>query len=67
MLDRDTVRIYRFVDLTKRLRHIQDEPFVCQAMSTKVKLVYLVLETIKLDIKHQQSSIAHSPDDGADG
>ena len=36
-------------------------------MSTKVKLVYLVLETITLDIKHQQSSIAHSPDDGADG
>jgi hypothetical protein len=32
-----------------------------------VNTIYLVVESIKLDLKHQQSSIAHSPNDGADG
>jgi hypothetical protein len=32
-----------------------------------VNTIYLAVESIKLDIKHQQSSIADSPDDGADG
>jgi hypothetical protein len=32
-----------------------------------VNTIYLVVESIKLDSKHQQSSIAHPPDDGAEG
>ncbi len=32
-----------------------------------VNTIYLVVESIKLDTKHQPSSIVPSPHDGADG
>jgi hypothetical protein len=34
---------------------------------SSINTVCLAVELIKLDLKHQQSSIAHSAKDGADG
>jgi hypothetical protein len=67
MLDHDTRRVYRLLDFTKRLRPIPGRAYCVAGKVNSVNTVYLVVESIKLDLKHKQPSIAHSPDDGADG
>jgi hypothetical protein len=67
MLDHDTRRVYRLFDFTKCLRPIPGKAYCVAGKVNSVNTIYLVVESIKLDLKHQQSSIAHPPNDGADG
>jgi hypothetical protein len=67
MLDRDTRRLYRLFDFTKRLRPIPGRAYCVAGKVNSVNTLYLVVESIQLDSKHWWSSIAPAPDDGADG
>jgi hypothetical protein len=67
MLDRDTRRVYRLFDFTKRLRPIPGHAYCVAGKVNSVNTLYLVVESIKLDTKHGWSSIALPPDDGAGG
>jgi len=67
MLDRDTRRLYRLFDFTKRLRPIPGRAYCVAGKVNSVNTLYLVVESIQLDSKHRWSSIAPAPDDGADG
>jgi hypothetical protein len=67
MLDRDTRRVYRLFDFTKRLRPIPGRAYCVAGKVNSVNTLYLVVESIKLDTKHWWSSIALPPDDGAGG
>jgi hypothetical protein len=67
MVDHDTRRVYRLFDFTKRLHPIPGKAYCAAGKVNSVNTLYLVVESIKLDSKHQRSFMAHSPDDGADG
>ena len=67
MLDRDTQRVYRLLDFTKRLRPIPGQAYCVAGKVNSVQTLYLVAESIKRDTKHPQSFIAPPPTDGADG
>ena len=66
MRDDSTHRVYRLYDFTKSLA-IERNTFYCVAgkVNTADKL-YLVIESIKPDTKHPQSSTAPAPSDGAE-
>jgi len=65
--DRDTHRVYRLYDFSKA-QLIQPNVAYCVAgkVNSADKL-YLVIESVRLDIKHAGSSIAPAPVDGAGG
>jgi hypothetical protein len=67
MLDHDTRRVYRLLDFTKRLRPIPGKAYGVAGKVNSVHTLYLVVESIKLDSKHQQSSLAPPHEDGAEG
>lgn len=67
MVDHDTRRVYRLLDFTKRLRPIPGKAYCVAGKVNSVHTLYLVVESIKLDTKHEQSSITPTPADGADG
>jgi len=67
MPDHDIQRFYRLLDSTKRLRPISGKACRVACESNSLDSIYLVVESIKLDSRHQQGSIAHPPNDGADG
>ena len=67
MLDRDTQRVYRLFDFTKRLRLKPDRPYCVTGTVNSVQTLYLVIESVKLDTKHERLSITPSPADGAGG
>jgi hypothetical protein len=67
MPDHDIQRFYRLLDSTKRPRPISGRACRVDCEFNSLNSVYLVVESIKLDSKHQQCSIAHPPNDGADG
>jgi hypothetical protein len=65
MLDRDTQRVYRLFDFTKRLRLMADRPYCVAGKVNSVHTLYLVIESVKPDTKHERRSIAPVPADGA--
>jgi hypothetical protein len=67
MPDHDIQRFYRLLDSTKRPRPISGRACRVDCEFNSLNSIYLVVESIKLDGKHQQCSIAHPPNDGADG
>ena len=67
MLDRDTQRVYRLFDFTKRLRLTLGRAYCVTGKVNSVQTLYLVIESVKLDNKHQGSSIAPLTADGAGG
>jgi hypothetical protein len=67
MLDRDTQRVYRLFDFTKRLRLTLGRAYCVTGKVNSVQTLYLVIESVKLDNKHQGSSIAPVTADGAEG
>jgi hypothetical protein len=67
MLDRDTRRVYRLFDFTKRLRLTLGRAYCVTGKVNSVQTLYLVIESVKLDNKHQGSSIAPPTADGAGG
>jgi hypothetical protein len=67
MPDHDIQRFYRLLDSTKCPRPISGRACRVDCEFNSLNSIYLVVESIKLDSKHQQCSIAHPPNDGADG
>ena len=67
MLDRDTRRAYRLFDFTKRLRLSPDRAYCMVGKVNSVNTLYLVVESVKLDTKHEQRSTTPIPADGAGG
>lgn len=66
MLDHSTNRVYRLYDFTKA-HALEPGSYYC--VSGKVNSadkLYLVIESIKLDAKHNRSFIAVIPSDGAE-
>jgi len=65
--DLDTQRVYRLHDFTKALLI---RPHVAYCVAGKVNSagkLYLVIESVRPDIKHSRSSTVHTPADGAEG
>jgi hypothetical protein len=67
MLDRDTQRVYRLLDFTKRLRFSPDRAYCVAGKVNSANTLYLVIESVKPDTKHRCSSTAPAPHDGAGG
>ena len=67
MLDRDTQRVYRLFDFTKRLRLMPNRPYCVAGKVNSVHTLYLVVESAKLDTKHERLSTTPVPADGAGG
>jgi hypothetical protein len=67
MLDRDTQRVYRLFDFTKRRRLTPDQPYHVAGKVNSVHTLYLVIESVKPDTKHERLSTAPVPADGAGG
>jgi len=67
MLDRDTQRVYRLFDFTKRLRLMPDRPYCVAGKVNSVNTLYLVIESVRPDTKHERHSIVPVPADGAGG
>jgi hypothetical protein len=67
MLDYDTRRAYRLFDFTKRLRLSPDRAYCVAGKVNSVNTLYLVVESVKLDTKHQPRSTAPVPAGGAGG
>jgi hypothetical protein len=67
MLDRDTQRVYRLFDFTKRLRLTPGRAYCVAGKVNSVNTLYLVIESVKLDTNHRWSSMVPAPADGAGG
>ena len=67
MLDRDTQRVYRLFDFTKRLRLTSGRAYCVAGKVNSVNTLYLVIESVKLDTKHRWSSIDPARADGVGG
>ena len=67
MLDRDTQRVYRLLDFTKRLRILPDKVYCVAGKVNSANTLYLVIESVKLDAKHRCASTVLVPQAGAGG
>jgi len=67
MLDHDTRRVYRLLDFTKRLNLRPGYAYCVAGKVNSVNTLYLVIESVKLDTKHQRLSTTPVPADGAGG
>lgn len=67
LLDRDTERVYRLFDFTKRLRLLPDKAYCVAGKVNSANTLYLVIESVKLDTKHRGCSAAPAALDGAGG
>ena len=67
MLDRDTQRVYRMHDFTKAHHFAADQPYCVAGKVNSADKLYLVIESVRPDTKHAQSSIVLAPADGAGG
>jgi len=67
MLDHDTRRVYRLFDFTKRLRLTPGCAYCVAGKVNSVNTLYLVIESVKLDTKHERFSTTPVPTDGAGG
>ena len=52
MLDRDTQRVYRLLDFTKRLRLSSEQIYCVAGKVNSANTLYLVIESVKPDSKH---------------
>ena len=67
MLDHDTRRVYRLFDFTKRLRLTPGLAYCVAGRVNSVNTLYLVIESVKRDTKHERLSTSPIPADGAGG
>jgi len=67
MLDHDTRRVYRLFDFTKRLRLWPHRPYCVAGKVNSVNTLYLVVESVKLDTKHEPHSTVPIAAEGAGG
>ena len=67
MRDDSTRRVYRLYDFTKSQIVTSDQYYCVSGKVNSADKLYLVIESVKVDPKHPQSSIAPVPGDGAGG
>lgn len=67
MLDHDTRRVYRLFDFTKRLCLTPGRAYCVAGKVNSVNTLYLVVESVKLDTRHERFSTTLVPADGAGG
>jgi hypothetical protein len=67
MQDRDTQRIYRLYDFTKAQLISPNQAYCMAGKVNSADKLYLVIESVRLDTKHAQCSIAPAPVDGVGG
>jgi len=67
MLDRDTQRVYRLHDFTKAPHLTPGQAYCVAGKVNSADKLYLVIESVRPDTKHAQSSIVPAPADGAGG
>ena len=67
MLDHDTRRVYRLFDFTKRLHLTPGHAYCVAGKINSVNTLYLVIESVKLDTKHERRSTDPVPAEGAGG
>ncbi len=67
MLDHDTRRVYRLFDFTKRRRLTPGCAYCVTGKVNSVNTLYLVIESVKRDTKHERLSTTPVPPDGAGG
>ena len=51
LLDRDTQRVYRLFDFTKRLRLAPNRPYCVAGKVNSANTLYLVIESVKPDVQ----------------
>ena len=66
MQDRDTQRVYRLYDFSKAQLIRPDVAYCVAGKVNSADKLYLVIESVKPDGKHNRSSIAPAPVDGAE-
>jgi len=67
MKDESTRRVYRLYDFTKSQIITSGQYYCVSGKVNSADKLYLVVESVKLDIKHPRSSTALVPADGAGG
>ena len=67
MQDRDTQRVYRLYDFSKAQLIRPGQAYCVAGKVNSADKLYLVIESVRPDAKHAQSSNAHVPADGAGG
>jgi hypothetical protein len=66
MLDHSTPRLYRLHDFTKTHAMEQDSYYCVSGKVNSADKLYLVIESVKADAKHNRSSTVPVPADGAE-
>ena len=66
VLDHSTHRVYRLHDFTKAHAMEPDSYYCVSGKVNSADKLYLVIESVKPDAKHNRSSIAPAPVDGAE-
>ena len=67
MKDNSTRRVYRLYDFTKSQIITSGQYYCVSGKVNSADKLYLVVESVKTDIKHVRSSTAPVPADGAGG
>ncbi len=67
MLDRDTQRVYRLYDFTKAQLILPNKAYCIAGKVNSADKLYLVIESVRPDMKHVRDSNVHVPADGAGG
>ena len=67
MQDRDTQRVYRLYDFTKAQLIQPGKAYCVAGKVNSADRLYLVIESVQLDTKHQRLSTTPVPTDGAGG
>jgi hypothetical protein len=67
MKDDSTRRVYRLYDFTKSLIITPDQYYCVSGKVNSADKLYLVIESVRPDIKHPRCSTAPLPADGAGG
>lgn len=67
MLDRDTQRVYRMHDFSKAHQLVPGQTYCVAGKVNSADKLYLVIESVRLDIKDARPSIVPAPADGAGG
>jgi len=67
MLDHSTHRVYRLYDFTKALALEPSSYYCVSGKVNSADKLYLVIESVKPDAKHNRPSIAPLPAEGAGG
>jgi len=67
MLDHDARRVYRLFDFTKGLHLTAGHAYCVAGKIDSVNTLYLVIESVKLDTKHERRFTDPVPAEGAGG